>query len=184
MAKKIIGIAGSVRKKSFNGYLLNAAREFAPSSIELEIVSIADVPLYNGDVEALGIPASVAALKEIVANSDGLLLVTPEYNHSLPGVFKNAIDWMSRPDTDIGRVFGNKPVAIMGASNGRGGTRFSQTAWLQVFGALSLRPWLDRSLYLGNAADVFDESGRLVDEKIAGILKTFMSEYAQFVNKT
>jgi multimeric flavodoxin WrbA len=120
---KLIGISGSLRKCSFNAALLRAAAELAPAGTAVEIASIAGIPLYDGDLEsAQGIPPPVATLKDQIAAADGLLLVTPEYNNSLPGVFKNAIDWLSRPASDIDRVFGNKPVALLGATPGMGGT--------------------------------------------------------------
>src|SRR5690606_32192636 len=129
----IIGISGSLRQASFNTALLRAAVEFAPPELTIEVRSIRDIPLYDGDLEASsGVPAAAAALKDDIAGADGLLLVTPEYNGSLPGVFKNAIDWLSRPAADIPRVFGMKPVGVIGATPGLAGTRLSQTAWLPV----------------------------------------------------
>ena len=98
----IVGISGSTRRGSFNSALLRAAAAAMPEGAELRIESIADIPLYNGDVEAQqGIPAPVARLKDAIAAADGLLLVTPEYNNSIPGVAKNAIDWLSRPPADV-----------------------------------------------------------------------------------
>ena len=116
----IVGIAGSLRAGSLNAALLGAAAELAPAGCTVEIGSIRGIPLYHGDVEAKeGIPAPVAALKERIAAADGLLLVTPEYNNAMPGVFKNAIEWLSRPPQDAPRVFRGKPVALIGASPGR-----------------------------------------------------------------
>src|SRR5262245_10394198 len=113
----VIGLSGSTRRGSFNSALLRAAA--MPAGAELRIESIAAIPLYNGDEEAThGIPEPVARLKDAIAAAAGLLLVTPEYNNSIPGVAKNAIDWLSRPPADIRRVFGGKPVAIAGASPG------------------------------------------------------------------
>src|SRR5206468_10579472 len=114
--------------------------------------------------------------------ADGLLLVTPEYNNSIPGVFKNAIDWLSRPAKDIPRVFGGRPVAIMGASDGRGGTRLSQSAWLPVLRTLGTRAWFGRTLYVTGAADVFDAEGRLVDEAVEKLLTKFMAGFGAFVS--
>jgi len=124
----IVGIAGSLRKGSFNAALLRAAVRSMPAGSTLETASIAGIPLYDADVEAQGIPLLVANLKDQVAAADGLLLVTPEYNNSIPGVLKNTIDWLSRPDTDIPRVFGGKRVALIGASPSAFGTILSQNA--------------------------------------------------------
>ena len=123
---KIIGISGSLRRASFNAALLRAAVELAPSGSTIEIASIRDIPLYDADVEAQGIPSAVVALKEKVVAADALLLVTPEYNNSIPGVFKNAIDWLSRPPADAPRVFANRPVTLIGASPGKYGTLQAQ----------------------------------------------------------
>src|SRR5262245_63687751 len=107
----IIGISGSTRRGSFNSALLRAAASSLPQVAQLRIESIASIPLYNADDEAArGIPEAVARLKDAIAGADGLLLVSPGYNNSLPGVAKNAIDWLSRPPADIPRVFGGKPV--------------------------------------------------------------------------
>src|SRR6266850_2040968 len=114
----IVGLSGSLRKASFNAALLRAAVELAPAGLVVEMASIVGIPLYNADVDRDGTPAPVAALKDRIAAADGLLLVTPEYNNSIPGVFKNVIDWLSRPPGDIPRVFGGKPVTLMGATLG------------------------------------------------------------------
>jgi NAD(P)H-dependent FMN reductase len=180
---KLIGIAGSLRKGSYNAALLRAAAQLVPAGTQVEIASIAGIPLYDGDLESeRGIPAPVAALKEQIAAADGLLLVTPEYNNSMPGVLKNAIDWLSRPAQDIEKVFGDKPVAIMGATPGRGGTRLAQNAWLPVLRTLGTRAWFGEQLYVAGAGQVFDAEGRLVDEKVKQLLSKFMEGFAGFVN--
>jgi len=180
---RIIGIAGSLRKGSYNAALLRAAAERAPAGMAVEIASIAGIPLYDGDLESeQGIPDRVTALKDKIAAADGLLLVTPEYNNSMPGVLKNAIDWLTRPAKDIPRVFGDKPVAIMGATPGGGGTRLAQTAWLPVLRTLGTRAWFGKQLYVAGAAQVFDAEGRLVDEKINKLLSELMAGFAAFVN--
>jgi len=125
---RLIGISGSLRKGSYNTALLRAAAECAPPGTEVEVATCAGIPLYDADLEeAQGIPAAVAALKDRVAAADGLVIATPEYNHGIPGVLKNTIDWLSRPPADIGRVFGGKPVAILGATPGAGGSQNART---------------------------------------------------------
>ncbi len=179
---KIVGISGSLRKGSFNTALLLAAAEVSPKDCVLEIASIRGIPLYDGDMEKeIGIPEAVVKLKERIAVADGLLLATPEYNSSIPGVLKNAIDWLSRPPEDIPWVFANRPVGIIGATPGQGGTRFSQTAWLPVLRSLGARAWFGRQLYVSQAAGLFDGSGKLVDEKTRGRLESFMEGFAAFV---
>ena len=114
----IIGLSGSLRQGSFTS-LLRAAVALAPRGVELRARTIHGIPLYDADLEAAeGIPAAVQALKDEIATADGLLMVTPEYNNSMPGVFKNAVDWLSRPDSDIARVFRGLPVGLIGASPG------------------------------------------------------------------
>ncbi|MFO7276782.1 MAG: NADPH-dependent FMN reductase [Pseudomonadota bacterium] len=178
---RLIGIAGSLRSGSYNAALLRAAASLVPAGTTLEIASIRDIPLYDGDVEAQGIPPAVAQLKDRIAASDGLLLVTPEYNNSIPGVFKNAIDWLSRPPSDVPRVFKDRPVALMGASPGRFGTIQSQRAWLPVLRTLRTRPWFGPPLYVSNADRVFDANGTLVDADVRERLREFLAGFAQFV---
>ena len=116
----IVGISGSLRKHSFNAGLLRAAAEAVPQGCSLSVNSIEGIPLYNADVEeAEGIPPIVSELKDQIAAADGLLLATPENNNSIPGVFKNALDWVSRPPEDRRRVFGNLPIGLMGCNAGR-----------------------------------------------------------------
>lgn len=174
----IIGIAGSLRKASFNASLLRAAAGRAPAGTTVEIASIAGIPLYDGDVEAEhGLPAAVTALQDRIAGADGLLLVTPEYNNSIPGVLKNAIDWLSRGG-DMARVFGDKPVAIMGATPGMGGTRLAQAAWLPVLRTLGARAWFGKQLYVAGASRVFGADGALVDDKVGQLVTEFMAGFA------
>ncbi len=179
----IIGISGSLRQGSYNAALLCAAAKLSPAGASVEVASIREIPLYDADLESRGIPESVSLLKEKIAATDGLLLVTPEYNNSLPGVFKNAIDWLSRPPSDIKRVFWGRPVGIIGASDGPIGTRLAQAAWLPVIRTLRMRPWFGAALYVGAAQKLFDGEGNLVDDKMRERLRDYMSGFAEFVGK-
>lgn len=182
---RLIGISGSLRRGSLNAALLRAAAGLAPEGVELTIGTIRGIPLYDGDLEAAeGIPEPVAALKDAIAASDGLLLVTPEYNNSIPGVLKNAIDWLSRPPADIGRVFGGKPVALMGASPGGFGTILAQNAWLPVLRTLGVELWSEGRLLVSRAPTVFGEDGTLSDPKIRAQLETFLRGFAAFARSS
>jgi NAD(P)H-dependent FMN reductase len=180
----LLGIAGSLRRGSYNKMLLRAAAALAPDGCRVDTADLAGIPLYDADVEReQGIPPAVAELKERVAAADGLLLATPEYNNSMPGVFKNAIDWLSRPPKDIPRVFGGKPVALIGATPGKGGTRLSQAAWLPVLRTLGTAPWNGRQLYVAGAGEVFDDEGELVDDKVRSLLARLVAELAEHVRR-
>jgi NAD(P)H-dependent FMN reductase len=178
---RILALAGSLRRASFNASLVRAAVEVTPASVNIDVGTIRGIPLYDADVEAQGIPPAVATLKDQVASADGLLFVTPEYNNSIPGVFKNAVDWLARPPADVPRLFREKPIAIMGASPGRFGTLLSQTAWLPIVRTLGMRPWYGMTLYVSDAAKAFDVSGTLIDPDIRERLKQFMTGYASYV---
>jgi len=152
-----------------------------PRGSELRIETIDGIPLYNGDVETNeGIPQRVADLKKAVAGADGVLLATPEYNNSIPGVFKNAVDWLSRPPSDVKSVFGGKAVAIMGASPGGFGTVLSQNAWLPVLRTLGTNPWFGGRMMVSRAASVFDESGKMTDEAIRKQLLEFLKGFTEY----
>jgi chromate reductase len=180
---KIVGISGSLRRGSFNSALLRSAKDLMPSGVDLVIETIEGIPLYNADVEAEGIPARVADLKRAIAGANGLLIATPEYNNSIPGVAKNAIDWLSRPASDIKAVFGDKPVALMGASPGGFGTILSQNAWLPVLRTLGTRPWFGGRLMVSRAQSVFDDQGKIIDEGIRKQLSQFLTGFIGFVQQ-
>jgi len=180
----IIGISGSLRTSSFNAGLLRAAAEAAPGGCAVSIASINDIPLYNGDVEDNeGVPKAVSALKERIVAADGLLMATPEYNNSIPGVFKNTIDWLSRPPEDRFRVFKNLPVGLIGATPGSFGTAFSQYAWQPTLRVLGTHVWAGKLLWVSGAMDKFDDQGNLTDDRVRQQLSSYMSGFAEFVSQ-
>jgi chromate reductase len=182
---KLIGLSGSLRQGSFNSALLRAATSLMPKDSELAAETIHGIPLYDGDLEtAEGIPGRVTELKEAIAAADGLLLVTPEYNNSIPGVFKNAIDWLSRPPSDIKRVFGGRPVALIGASQGGFGTILSQNAWLPVLHTLGTSLWSEGRLMVSRAQTVFNQDGTLTDQKIEEQLRKYLQGFVAFARQS
>lgn len=177
----LIGLSGSLREASFNTALLQAAAAMMPDGDTLDVETVAGVPLYNADMEAAeGVPERVETLKGKIAAADGLLLATPEYNNSLPGVFKNAVDWLSRPPADIKRVFAGKPVAVVGATPGGFGTGLAQTAWLPVFRTLQMQPWHGARLQVSKANTVFDDNGAVTDDTVRDQLAAFIIGFADF----
>jgi len=149
---------------------------------ELEIALPHGIPLYDGDLEAAdGLPQTVRDLKARVIACDGLLLATPEYNYGIPGVFKNAIDWLSRPASDIPQVFANRPVGVIGASPGGFGTILAQDAWLSVLRTLRMRPWFGARVMVSQAAKVFNEQGELVDETVREQLRDYLRGFVRFI---
>ena len=177
----IIGISGSLRQRSFNTALLRAAAALMPAGATLDVRTIHGIPLYNADDEAAGTPAAVRELKAAIAAADGVLLATPEYNNSIPGVFKNVIDWLSRPAQDIPRVFGGKPVTLMGATPGPGGTALAHMAWLPVLRTLGTQTWFGPRVYVSNAAKVFDADGHIVDEAVRAAVAKHMTGFSEFI---
>src|SRR5262245_40847072 len=179
---RLIGLSGSLRRGSFNTALLRAAAGLMPARSELSVRTLHAIPLYDADFEAAqGIPQPVVELKDAVAGADGLLLASPEYNNSLPGVLKNTIDWLSRPSADIGRVFHDKPVAVMGASPGNFGTVLAQNAWLGVLRTVGTRPWFGGRLMVARAQSVFGTDGALLDARVKEQLERFVHGFVAFV---
>ena len=161
MPLEVVGIAGSLRKGSFNRALLAAAVELAPANMHLAVADIRPIPFFDGDVEAAGLPPAVADLKARIRAADALLIVTPEYNYSVPGVLKNTIDWLSR-GKDSALV--GKPAAIMGASPGGFGTVRSQHHLRQVAAGANMLLMLRPEVQVARAESKFDADGRLTDE--------------------
>ena len=182
---KLIGLSGSLRQASYNAALLRSAVGMMPKGSELVVETIRGIPLYDADLEAAeGLPEKVTALKDAIAAADGLLLVTPEYNNSIPGVFKNAIDWLSRPADDIKRVFGGKPVALIGASPGGFGTILSQNAWLPVMRYLGADLWNGGRMMVSKAQTVFNQDGTLADQKIEEQLRKYLAGFVAFASRS
>ena len=181
---RILGISGSLRAGSFNTALLRAAAALPIDGVTLEVATLHGIPLYDGDAEAAdGIPAAVEALKAQVRAADGVLLATPEYNNGIPGVFKNAIDWLSRPSEGIAELFGDRPFAVIGASPGGFGTILAQSAWLPVLRTLRTRTWFGGRLMVSRAGGVFDADGNLTDDKVREQLAGFVQGFADFAAK-
>lgn len=184
MTVKLVGFSGSLRRGSLNTRLLKSAARHLPDDTKMDIVSIADIPLYNGDLEAEhGVPESVEAIKDAIAAGDGLVIASPEYNNSVPGVLKNAIDWLSRPSSDMGRVWRDRPTVIMGASPGSFGTTLAQVAWLPIMRTLGADYWNGGRMLLPNANNAFDEDGKLKDDATVERLTKFMAGFVDCVKE-
>ncbi|HLB56050.1 MAG TPA: NAD(P)H-dependent oxidoreductase [Coxiellaceae bacterium] len=184
MAKKIIGISGSLRTGSFNTALLRAAQKCVPSDFSLEIASIKDIPLYNGDEEeANGVPAAVENLKQKIISCDGLLISTPEYNYGIPGVLKNTLDWLTRPPKDIPRVFAQRKIGLIGASPSRLGTAFAQNAWLSTLRILNTHPYFGNTLFVASAHTLFNAAGNLTDEMTKKLLQDYVKGFCEFIDE-
>ena len=158
---QVLAISGSLREKSFNTYLLRAARELAPPDMHLEIVGLAAMPPYNEDVREQGFPPTVEDFRRRIQEADAILIASPEYNYSIPGVLKNAIDWASRPPA---QPFDGKPLALMGASPSAFGAGRAQHHLRQVFIYLDAKIVNRPEVMVSNAPMKFDTDGRLVDE--------------------
>ena len=179
---KILGVSGSLRASSFNTALLRAAQAAAGEGVQIEAATLHGIPLYDGDLEQRdGTPQAVRELKQRLLGSDGLLMVTPEYNNGVPGVFKNAVDWLSRKTPDMPAVFADRPVAVIGASPGGFGTIMAQNNWLPVLRTLGARHWSGGRLMVSRAQAVFGADGALQDESVRRLLAEFVHGFALFV---
>lgn len=169
---KILGFAGSLRKNSYNKALLRAAAQLLPEKAELEIFDLEGIPLFNEDIES-NVPQRVTEFKAKIKAADAILIATPEYNYSVPGVLKNAIDWASRPFSD--NSWDNKPLAIMGASIGRFATARAQYHLRQTCLCLNMHVLNKPEVMVGPVQQVMDESQNLTDERTKAAIKSMLA---------
>lgn len=173
----VLGLAGSLRHGSYNRMALRAAGEVLPQGMRLETFDIAPIPLYNEDVREAGFPPPVLAFREKIAAADALLIVTPEYNYSIPGVLKNAIDWASRPPD---QPFEGKPVAIMGASPSMLGTARAQYHLRQSCVYLDMYPLNRPEVMIAQCQNKFDAQGRLTDDTTRQFIARMMEALGEW----
>lgn len=182
---RILALPGSLRRNGYNRRLLEQAALLAPSGLNIEVYAeLAAVPLFDEDLEAAteGGPDGVRRLRAAVAAADGVLIATPEYNQSLPGVLKNALDWLSRSAPDD--VLAGKPIATLGASSGRWGTRLAQAALRQVLTACEAAVMPAPMLFVRDAAQAFDAGGHLADTAPREALRTLLAAFASWIERT
>jgi chromate reductase len=178
---RVLGFAGSLRRKSYNKLLLRAASKLLPDSTELELFDIEGIPLYNQDTEALGIPEIVKRFKDKIEDADAILIATPEYNHSYPGVLKNAIDWASRPNGH--NSFDRKPVAVMSAATGMFGGVAAQDQLKQVLLALNMRLVTQPAVIVTSAQHKFDLDNELTDTDAKKFMKQLLANLVDLTRK-
>jgi chromate reductase len=181
--RNVLALAGSLRRGSYNRLLLEAAAANAPPGMQLQVYEeLASVPLFSEDVEAETVPVgAVQRLRERVSSADAVLIATPEYNQSIPGVLKNAIDWLSRPPQE---VLVGKPIAVIGASAGRWGTRLAQSHLRHVLYATEALVMPQPSLFVAGAASLFDGAGRLDDEQTSRALRELLVAFHGWIQRT
>jgi len=180
-SRHVIGIAGSLRVGSYNRALLRAAQELAPETLVIDSGEVGGIPLYNGDVEEAGVPQAVLDLRAKVKEADGLLIVTPEYNHGVPGVLKNTFDWLSRPPRQS--CLDRKPTALMGASPGMTGTARAQSQLRQSFVFSNTPAMLQPEVLVARAHEKFDPDGNLTDEPTRKHLTLFLERFAGWIER-
>ena len=175
----VVGFAGSLRSGSYNRALLRTAKDLAPPSLQIMICELDGIPLYNDDIETAGAPPSVVRLREAVRESDALLIATPEYNHGVPGVLKNTIDWLSRPPRN--NALNGKIAAVMGASLGMTGTARGQAQLRQALGATNTYALLQPEVLVAHAHEKFDADGRLTHQATREVLATFLQRFLDLI---
>ncbi|MDX1591891.1 MAG: NADPH-dependent FMN reductase [Balneolaceae bacterium] len=177
----ILAFAGSLRKDSYNKSLLRAARDLAPAGMTIKIFDLEGIPLYNADVEKNGDPERVAEFKKAIRDADGILIASPEYNHGMTGITKNALDWASRPPKDM--PINAKPVGILGASPGITGTARSQDQLRQSLKSVGAYCMASPEFLLFRAHEKFSSEGELTDEKTREFLEKYLGSFADWVDK-
>jgi len=175
----VVGFAGSLRRGSYNRALLRAAKEIALPTLYIVIHELDGIPLYNDDIEAAGAPPSVVQLRDAIRASDALLIATPEYNHGVPGVLKNAIDWLSRPPRTS--ALNGKVAALMGASPGMTGTARGQAQLRQAFVSTNTYALLQPEVLVGRAHERFDADGRLMHQATRDLLAIFLQHFTDLI---
>ena len=178
---QLLGFAGSLRKGSYNRALLRAAIAEAPDGVTIETTEIGDIPLYNADQDTDTPPEPVRRFRDQIREADGLLIATPEYNYSIPGGLKNAIDWASRPATNS--ALKHKPIGIMGTAGGRFGSVRAQLALRQVFVFTESFVMLKPEIVLPNETQLFNEQRELVDDDVRALLTQFMEAFAAWTRR-
>ncbi len=178
---KIIAFAGSLRKGSFNKALLRAAVELAPAEMEISIFDLEGIPLFNKDLEKEGDPERVIKFKEQIRKSDGVLIASPEYNHGMTGITKNAIDWASRPGNDA--PLNGKAVGVMGASPGSTGTARSQDQLRQSLKSINALCMAKPEMLVSRAHQKFNEKGELTDDGTQKYLIKYLDSFANWIKK-
>ena len=179
-ALKIQSISGSLRRDSFNTRLIREMATVAPDSVAIELATLHDIPFYNGDIESeSGIPRAVEVLRDQIKASDGIILAMPEYNAGMPGVLKNALDWLTRPPKEMGPTFSGRPLALAGATPGGLGTALAQAGSLTVLRQLKVRLFPDH-LRVSSASDRLNSEGK-PDAELAKQLERWLQAYVRFI---
>ncbi len=176
---KLLGISGSLRESSYNTGLLTTASTLLPADVTLTIASLREIPLYDGDIDNEPQPSAVVLLKEQIAQADGVIIATPEYNYSYSGVLKNAIDWASRGAT---RPFTDKPVAVIGASPGNFGAVRAQTDLRRLMSAVSGAVLPRPELLVSNVHNKINEEGIITDEATLKVYRTLLTNFIEYIN--
>lgn len=176
---KVIGFAGSLRKNSYNKMLLGTVQKMFPQDMEMEIIDIPDIPVYNYDIqESEGFPASIIEIGEKIKQADAVLFATPEYNYSIPGGLKNFIDWLSRLES---KPFFGKPMSMVGATTGLGGTIRAQANLRTVALFIETNVMPKPEIYVTRAMEKFDKDGNLIDETTKKVLEKYIERFKEYI---